>query len=98
MKKINDSVFMFDFVIRYIIILLFGLGNLYLFYLFLNPMTLYGMGFLLSFFSGSFSYLTSEFGFIYNGVTFLLVSACVGGSAFYLLFILILFLIYILLL
>ncbi len=75
-----------DILFRYFIILLFGLGNLYIFYLILTPLTMRGVGFLLGFL---FNVIVLVDGFMINGVVFSLVSACVGGSAFYLLFVLI---------
>jgi len=75
-----------EIIVRYLIIFILGLGNLYIFYAILTPLTLFGVGTLLGLFS-NVSLLID--GFVYDGVFFELVSACVGGSAFYLLLILI---------
>lgn len=81
----KDCVVFFDIIIRYLLILLAGSFNLYLFYFFLTPLTLYGSYFLLSLFYDVILYTE---GFLINDVFFELVKACVGGSAFFLLFIL----------
>ena len=86
MNKEVDVKDLFDIVVRYSIIFLAGLGNLYIFYAVLTPLTLGGVGLVLgSFYDVSFL----DGGFIINGVFFNLVSACVGGAAFYLLFFLV---------
>jgi exosortase/archaeosortase family protein len=74
----------FEVIVRYLIVVVLGLGNLSLFYVVLKPLTLWGVSSLLGLFS-DVVVLTN--GFVYDGVFFELVSACVGGSAFYLLFI-----------
>jgi len=76
----------FEVIVRYLIIVVLGLGNLFVFYAFLTPLTLWGVSNLLRSFS---EVIVMANGFLYDGVFFELVSACVGGSAFYLLFILI---------
>lgn len=75
-----------DLVVRYLIIFLVGLGDLYIFYVILKPLTLNGVGLVLGVF---YDVVLLVDGFIVGGVIFNLVSACVGGAAFYLLFILI---------
>lgn len=86
MNADKDVISIFDLLFRYLFIVLIGLGNLYLFYLVLTPLTLWGGGFLLNIF---YDAVVSDSGFFVNGVFFELVSACVGGAAFYLLFILV---------
>lgn len=75
-----------EIIVRYLIVFVLGLGNLYIFYAVLTPLTLYGVGALLGLFS---DVILLSNGFMYEEVFFELVSACVGGSAFYLLLILI---------
>lgn len=74
-----------DFFIRYLIILLTGLGNLYIIYLILTPITLYTTFILLNLF-GEIHLFNNSFWF--NNNIFVLVPACIGGSAYYLLLIL----------
>ncbi|MCR4284479.1 MAG: pacearchaeosortase [archaeon] len=71
---------------RYVFILLMGLGNLYIFYKLLTPLTVNTVAFVLSFFkdvtvSGTF--------IVINRLTIVVVPACVAGAAFYLMFILV---------
>lgn len=72
--------------LRYLIILFAGLGNLFIFYKLLTPLTKYAVYYSLK----PFIELSLVGNFIiYNSFAFELISACVAGSAFYLLFILI---------
>ena len=83
-KKEKDFYFIF---LRYIIILLFGIGNLFVFYFILTPVTTYSVYGILSL------YHEVELG--KSGILFLesfnvgLIDSCIAGGAFYLLFILI---------
>ena len=85
MKK-KKKIFHFIFL-RYIIILLFGIGNLFVFYFILTPVTTYSVYGILSL------YHEVELG--KSGILFLesfnvgLIDSCIAGGAFYLLFILI---------
>jgi exosortase/archaeosortase family protein len=87
MNVSKDVINVWDLIARYLLIVLLGLGNLYVFYLILTPLTLHGLNLFLGFF---YEVAISGNGFVVNGVFFELVTACVGGSAFYLLLILIL--------
>ncbi|MFZ5954974.1 MAG: pacearchaeosortase [Nanoarchaeota archaeon] len=70
---------------RYFIIFLFGIGNLYLFYLILRPLTEKIIMLILS----SFSAASIKNGVIlFKSQRIELINACLAGSAFYLLFIL----------
>ncbi len=71
--------------VRYFMIVIFGLGNLWLVYRLVTPLTIYGSGYLLSIF-----YDVSIFGsvLLIEGLKFEIVNACVAGSAYYLLFVL----------
>jgi exosortase/archaeosortase family protein len=71
--------------VRYLLIVLFGLGNLWLIYRLMKPLTIYGSGYLLSLF-----YDVSILGsvLLIEGLKFEVVNACVAGSAYYLLMIL----------
>ena len=40
----KDLRFFFEIIIRYLIVVVLGLGNLYLFYVVLTPLTLFGVG------------------------------------------------------
>jgi len=73
--------------IRYALILIAGLGNLFIFYKFFYPITFYLSSFILSFF-GEVINLYALRVFIYNQTVVELINACIAGSAYYLLFIL----------
>jgi exosortase/archaeosortase family protein len=67
---------------RYIFIGLIGLGNLYIFYKILTPLTVFFVGIILSLFM-DFNASGIIFAFEYFNIA--IVKACVAGSAFYLL-------------
>ena len=73
--------------LRYIIIFLAGIGNLYLIYKLLTPITIHTLNIILSIFTN-----TTLVGNIIqlNTISIEIVPACVAGAAFYLLFLLIL--------
>ena len=73
--------------LRYIIILLFGLWNLSIFYKIFTPLTTHFAGFILNLFSP-----TTIMGniILFKSISLELIPACVAGSAYYLLLILIL--------
>lgn len=82
MKK--EDKLMFSIVLRYLIILLFGFGNLYLFYLILTPLTNYAVFGVVKLVDVS-AYLFE--GYIYlTNLSVGIVEACVAGAGFYLLF------------
>lgn len=72
-------------LIRYFLVLLLGLGNLFLFYQVLTPITTYLVKFTLSFFSASYTVNSTIF---FKSVSVELIPACIAGSAYYLLVIL----------
>ncbi len=74
-------------VIRYALILLAGLGNLFIFYKIFSPITFYLSSSILSLF-GEVVNLYSLRVFIFNQAVVELINACIAGSAYYLLFIL----------
>ncbi|MFH1451694.1 MAG: pacearchaeosortase [archaeon] len=71
---------------RYILILLVGFGNLYIFYKVLTPLTVHTLNFIISLFTAT---LLIENTIYIKWLTIEIVPACIAGSAFYLLFILI---------
>jgi len=81
MKKLN----IYDLISRYIILLILGLGNLYLIYLIFKPLTIYPVYYFFKLFynvslSNTFLYFSTH--------TIEIIDACVAGSAYYLLLIL----------
>ncbi len=71
---------------RYFLLLLAGIGNLYIFYKILTPMTIVAVETILSFFTR----VTVADNLMFVGGIFIeIVPACVAGAAFYLLFFLI---------
>lgn len=81
MKKELQSI-----IFRYALIILAGLGNLYIFYKILTPLTIKAVSSILATQGQVFVKGTS---IITEQITILLVPACIAGAAFYLLFILI---------
>ncbi|VVB80669.1 Uncharacterised protein [uncultured archaeon] len=81
MKEIYSLIF------RYVLIVLAGLGNLTLFYSIFTPLTVYSSYWLFSFLGETFLFGNL---ILFNGVAINLVAACIAGSAYYLLFILVL--------
>ncbi len=75
----------YSFIIRYILILLAGLGNLYVIYQIFTPLTINATGLILSIFTQT----TIEEAIITFKCTAIeIIPACVAGSAYYLLLIL----------
>ena len=70
---------------RYFVTLLIGVGNLYVIYKILTPLTVYILSAILSIFTDATLYGNTIH---LNGATIEIVSACVAGSAFYLLLLL----------
>jgi len=89
--KDKDTNFYFIFL-RYLIILLFGLGNLFIFYAILTPLTVYPVYYLLKLFYitglNNTSIYIGAHGFFNSSHIVEIIPACVAGSAYYLLFIL----------
>jgi exosortase/archaeosortase family protein len=75
-----------DVFARYFLILLVGVGNLYIFYKFLTPLTIRAVAAILDIFSNPFVMDNMIF---LKKVIIEIVPACVAGSAFYLLFMLV---------
>jgi len=72
---------------RYIIILLAGLGNLFIFYKLLTPLTVKSVYLLLNLFS---ELINTGNIIIFREIMVEIIPACVAGSAYYLLFVLVL--------
>ena len=75
----------FNIFFRYFILLILGLGNLFIFYVIFTPLTIYPVKFILSLF---YSLELSGNSLIVNGYTIQLIEACIAGAAYYLLTIL----------
>ncbi|MCK4647636.1 pacearchaeosortase [Candidatus Pacearchaeota archaeon] len=75
-----------DIAVRYLILILIGIPNLWLFYLIFTPLTIYPVFFLLGLFFNAT--LTNNFIILENFLPIEIVGACVAGSAYYLLLIL----------
>ena len=82
----KDSKEILELFARYIIIILAGLGNLYIFYKILTPLTIKVLAILFSLFSNP---VVFENFISLENILIEIVPACVAGSAFYLLFILV---------
>jgi exosortase/archaeosortase family protein len=75
----------YDFILRYTLLLILAIPNLFLFYWIFSPLTIYPSYFLFNlFFDAS---LLGEIILIRN-ISFSIVGACIAGSAYYLLLIL----------
>jgi exosortase/archaeosortase family protein len=81
MKKIN----ILDISLRYLILVLVALPNLYLFYLIFTPLTVYPVYFILNLFFGATLTGTTV---LVKTIPIEIIKSCVAGSAYYLLFIL----------
>ncbi len=75
----------YSLVIRYLILILIALPNLYLFYLIFTPLTIYPLYFLINLFSNVSLQANTLF---INSLSIKIINACIAGSAYYLLFIL----------
>jgi len=72
-----------DILIRYVLLVLVALPNLYLFYFLFAPLTLFPVFFLLNLFYDAI--LNNSFILVNNSFTIEIIDACVAGSAYYLL-------------
>ena len=81
----NKKRYYLGIVLRYLILILIALPNLYLFYLIFTPLTIYPVYFLLNLF---FNAQLVQNTILVNGINIEIISACVAGSAYYLLLIL----------
>lgn len=87
MKKNKKEKIFFEIFIRYIIILLFGLGNLFIFYFLLTPITTYSVYGIVNIYH---DVQLSKSGLLFfEDFNVGLIDSCIAGGAFYLLFILI---------
>ena len=86
MKNKSDKNKLKNLLLRYAIIILVALPNLWLFYTILTPLTVYPVFFLLNLFFDAT--LAGNFIFINNQIPIEIIPACVAGAAYYLLFIL----------
>ncbi|GAF92595.1 unnamed protein product, partial [marine sediment metagenome] len=84
MKKISKQ--FTDILIRYIILLIIALPNLWLFYFVFTPLTIYPVYFLLNLFFDSS--LIGNVVLVEDCFPIELIGACIAGSAYYLLLIL----------
>ena len=82
----RDNKGILDITIRYIILILISLPNLLLFYIIFTPLTVYPLYFLLNLFFDTS--LISQSTILVNQIPIELISACIAGSAYYLLLIL----------
>ena len=84
--KEKDSRDILDLIVRYGLIILLGLGNLYIFYEVFRPLTVGAVSFIVGLFVPVV--MSAPDTLFINGIYFHFVHACIGGSAYYLLFIL----------
>lgn len=73
---------------RYFLLLLFSIGNLYVFYKLFTPLTLYPAIFVLKEIYGSSASLLANNSILLSGITISIIPACIAGAAYYLLSIL----------
>ncbi|MBI2630309.1 pacearchaeosortase [Candidatus Pacearchaeota archaeon] len=73
-------------IIRYILLLILSLGNLYLIYKIFAPLTIYPSFFIIK--QAYSNAILSQASIILNGYTIIIENACIAGSAYYLLLIL----------
>ncbi len=85
MRKKRGNIKIYNIFIRYIILLLIALPNLWIFYFIFTPLTIYPVFFLLKLF---FPVSLSGSTLILKGTPIQLVKSCIAGSAYYLLLIL----------
>ena len=74
-----------DIVIRYLLLIIVAIPNLYIFYTIFTPLTIYPVYFLLKIF---FNATLSNNIIVINHISIEVIQACIAGSAYYLLFIL----------
>lgn len=78
----------YSLTLRYLLILVFGLGNLFIFYKVFYPLTFFPVGFMLGLIGDTNAFFNLNL-IMFNTVAVNVVNACVAGAAYYLLFILI---------
>lgn len=77
-----------DLFLRYSLIVLLGLGNLFIFYKVFYPLTFWPVSFLLSLIGNVNSFYSLNL-IMFNAIAVNIVNACIAGAAYYLLFILV---------
>ncbi len=85
-KENKDLKSFLNIPLRYLILILIALPGLYIFYFIFTPLTVYPVYFLLGLFFNVT--LFSKIYFLINNIPIELISACIAGSAYYLLFVL----------
>lgn len=83
----------FYLLIRYLLLLILSLGGLWIFYFVFTPLTIYPVLYLLKLFGATSLLITDYFSaptpvILFKDLSIFLVSACIAGSAYYLLVIL----------
>jgi exosortase/archaeosortase family protein len=79
---------LYGLILRYLLILVFGLGNLFIFYKVFYPLTFFPVSFILGLIGDTNAFFNLNL-IMFNTVAVNIVNACVAGAAYYLLFILI---------
>lgn len=74
-----------DFIIRYSVLLLLGLENLYVIYLIFTPLTIYSVFYILNL---SYNATLTDITIILGSKSIMLIPACIAGVAYYFLLIL----------
>ncbi len=87
MKKIKKRLSIYNIIIRYLILILAGIPNLWIFYFIFTPLTIYPVYFLTSLFF-DVSLLSKDILLINREIPIELIKACIAGAAYYLLLIL----------
>lgn len=82
----KENKFVVGLVARYLLVLLLGLGNLFIFYFIFTPLTVYPSFFILKIFYPNA--ILNGVNVIISNYTLEIVEACVAGAAYYLLLIL----------
>lgn len=78
----------YSLILRYLLILVFGFGNLFIFYKVFYPLTFFPVSFTLGLIGDTNAFFNLNL-IMFNTIAVNIVNACVAGAAYYLLFILI---------
>lgn len=81
----RGSIFIWDLIIRYCLLVIIGIFSLQIFYFIFSPLTIYPVFFFLKFF---FSASLTNNLILINNMPIELIGSCIAGSAYYLLLIL----------
>ena len=73
----------FNLSLRYLILIILAIGNLYLFYAIFTPLTVYPVSWILNIFYNA--HIINETTIYFNGLILNIIPACVAGAAYYLL-------------